>query len=368
MGWTTPTLREVREMVRDDVTSALSGAVLIGNSVLRVISDATAGLTHLTLRYISWLSKQQLPDTAESEWLDRHGDIWLKNSDGSIGRKAATFATGSVTFTGTNGFIIPSGTILISALNVRYELTDQITVGPGATAGPVRALSGGVQGNLAQGDSIALLDTIPGIDTSAVVVLIDGGIDTENDDDLRTRILLRIQRPPMGGDSDDYVQWALAVPGVTRAWSSVEMGIGTVTVRFMMDVLRAGQQGFPNGSDVLTVKTYLQTVRPVSVKDLFVVAPIPFPIDFRISDLDIDADDTRATIELNVRDMLLQKAAPARQINGVQHEAQTIYAAWVSEAISASDDVNFFSLTMEDAEMPYNGALAVLGTITYDNF
>ena len=72
MPWTTPALRTVREMVRNDVTAALSGAVLIANSVARVMSDAMAGLAHLVLRYIDWLSLQLLPDTAESEWLDRH--------------------------------------------------------------------------------------------------------------------------------------------------------------------------------------------------------------------------------------------------------------------------------------------------------
>ena len=62
---------------------------------------------HLTLQYIDWLALQLLPDTAETEWLDRHGEIWLVNADGTLGRKQATFATGSVTFTGTTGTVDP---------------------------------------------------------------------------------------------------------------------------------------------------------------------------------------------------------------------------------------------------------------------
>src|SRR3954469_21444160 len=99
MPWTTPSLRTVREMVRNDVTAALYGAVLVGNSVLRVMSDAMAALAHLVLRFIDWLALQLLPDTAETEWLDRHGDIWLVNSDDSTGRKSATYAHGSATAT-----------------------------------------------------------------------------------------------------------------------------------------------------------------------------------------------------------------------------------------------------------------------------
>ena len=49
-------------------------------------------LCHLTLQYIDWLSLQLLPDTAETEWLDRHGQIWLVNADGTTGRKMASAA------------------------------------------------------------------------------------------------------------------------------------------------------------------------------------------------------------------------------------------------------------------------------------
>ena len=68
---------------------------------------------------------------------------------------------------------------------------------------------------------------------------VTGGTDAETDDQLRARILHRIQNPPMGGAQADYVTWALAVPGVTRAWAASEQGIGTMTVRFLMDDLRA---------------------------------------------------------------------------------------------------------------------------------
>jgi len=78
-------------MVRDDVTIALNGAAMIGNNVLRVMSDGMAGLAHLNLRFIDWLALMLLPLTAEGEWLTRHGDIWLVNADGSTGNKAATY-------------------------------------------------------------------------------------------------------------------------------------------------------------------------------------------------------------------------------------------------------------------------------------
>src|SRR6516225_4916300 len=99
MPWTTPTLQQVRAMTRDNTAAILATATVpkqqilatlnrqatIGNSVLRVMCDAMSGLAHLTLKYLDWLSLQFLPDTAETEWLDRHGAIWLVNADGTVG-------------------------------------------------------------------------------------------------------------------------------------------------------------------------------------------------------------------------------------------------------------------------------------------
>src|SRR5262252_5083176 len=102
MPWSTPTLKDVRSLVRDSIRGTLPGAdAAIPNSVLRVLSDSQGALCHLTLQYVDWLSLQLMADTAETEWLDRHADIWLLNADGTTGRKLATLATGAIDFTGT---------------------------------------------------------------------------------------------------------------------------------------------------------------------------------------------------------------------------------------------------------------------------
>ncbi len=365
MSWITPTLRRVRELVRDDVSSALSGAATIGNNVLRVMSDAMAGLAHLTLRYIDWLAKQLMPDTAQTEWLDRHGDIWLTNSDSTTGRKGATFASGTVGFTGgTVGDVVPPGTELSGGANIGFETLEETIFGTGTTECSIRALEAGAAGNLEVGTKLSFLSVE--FEASAEVIDLSGGTDEETDDQLRLRVLFRIREPPAGGDAADYKAWALAVPGVTRAWASpLEMGIGTVTVRFMMDVLRASSDGFPLPADVDTVTAYLDSQRPVAVKDRFVEVPIAEPVSFEIRNLIPDDSDTRAAILANVEAMLFERAAPAYSVNGVAQEAQTIYAAWVSEAIIQTDEVVSFRLIMDDHAMPSRGHMGVLGAITY---
>ena len=63
--------------------------------------------------------------------------------------------------------------------------------------------------------------------------------------------------------------------------------------------------------------------------------------------------------------MISERAKPAHSVNGELQAGTTIFTAWVSEAITRVTDQ--FTLTMTDHPMPHNGALAVLGTVNYDD-
>ena len=354
MPWTTPSLRAVRETVRGEITTALGLASFVGNSVLRVMADAQAALAHLTLRYIDWLSLQLLPDTAETEWLDRHADIWLVNADGTIGRKAATTASGSVTMTGTPGTPVPAGTQLSDGTTT-YQTTADAVIGTSPV--DIIAIDPGAAGNLDSGETLDFVAAITGVDGTATVVELDGGTDAETDNELRQRVLRRIQQPPMGGAAYDYEAWALAVPGVTRAWAASEQGVGTITVRFLMDDLRADDDGWPTPDDIQTVANYIDSKRPVTVKDCYVLAPIKEFLDITIANLVPNNAEAQAEIEQSLRDMLFAQAAPG----------QTIFAAWISYAIMNAPSVQSFELvTNTDFVMPSLGHMAVLETILYE--
>jgi uncharacterized phage protein gp47/JayE len=372
MPWTTPTLRDVRSLVRDAIRGQLPGAdASVPNSVLRVISDAQGGLCHLTLQYVDWLALQLMPDTAELEWLDRFAAIWLINADGTSGRKNATPSSGSATFSGAALSVIPQYAQLTGGAEFLFETTEQITINDaGLGEGNIRAITTGSGGNLEPGATLSFEAPPAGVDATVTVIELKGGADVETDDQLRVRLLLRIQQPPMGGAAHDYVQWALAVPGVSRAWCApLEQGIGTVTVRFMCDDLRATDDpltnGFPLPEDIARVRGYLDFVRPVTTKDFQVVAPIPEPIDFRVVNLVEDTASVRGAIENSIDAMLYEKAAPAHSIEGIMVLAQTIYAAWVADAAMDAAGVEHFDLEMEDHLMPTNGSLAVRGAITW---
>jgi uncharacterized phage protein gp47/JayE len=368
MPWSTPTLRDVRSLVRDAVNASLPGAdASVPNSVLRVLSDNQGALCHLTLQYIDWLALQLLPDTAETEWLDRHGDIWLVNSDGSTGRKLATLASGIATFEGSaEGALIPTGTQLRSAVGappgspsttaeLGYETLEDIVVGSGFAEGPIRALDPGALGNLDTGSVLSMETPPANVSPQATVVTLTGGTDTETDDQLRARILQRIRNPAMGGSQENYVTWALAVPGVERAWAAPEQGPGTITVRFLMDRTLRPPDGWPLPEDVVAVKDYIDLMRPVTVKDSYVVAPIKQFVDVTIKNL--VPDDWEEAIRDSLDKMLYALAATG----------QTIYAAWISYAIMNTAGVQSFQLvTTDDVVMPSLGHMGVLGTVLFE--
>jgi uncharacterized phage protein gp47/JayE len=258
------------------------------------------------------------------------------------------------------GTLVPINTQLsYPATLFGYETTQQVFLAESNSETPVtvRGLDPGSLGNLESGTMLDVSSTVAGLDGSATVVSLETGTDEETDDDLRIRVLERIRQPPMGGASYDYVAWAKAVGGVTRAWANVEMGMGTITVRFMCDILRASNNGFPLDVDVQSVTDYINFKRPVTVKDFWVYSPIPEFIDVKISNLSPDDEATRAAIQQSLLAMLLLRAAPG----------QTIFSAWKYYAIMQVANVMSFDLQdSSDDVMPSIGHMAVLRNVFYD--
>jgi len=131
--------------------------------------------------------------------------------------------------------------------------------------------------------------------------------------------------------------------------------MGTVTLRFMMDELRADDYGIPHAEDVAAVQAYLNTQRPVAVKDTFVVAPIPFPLQIAINNLVVDAPSTRESIDLQIQTMLFERAIPGG----------TIYESWIDAAISNAIGEDHHELVFTTTPMPSPGHIAIVGSIIY---
>lgn len=352
MPLTIPTKRELREFVRDQILARVPEAgALLPFSTERGLADAAAGLSHLEHAHLQWISRQMLPDTAETEWLDRHADIWLEQP-----RKLPTLAAGSVTVMGDPGGVVPVGAILTTS-TLDFEVLEELTlVGTTGTVS-VRAVDPGAAGNLPTGTVLSFLVAHSGIEAQATVATaFTGGTDEESDDSLRDRLLQHIQDPPQGSARSDYYEWARSVPGITRAWiSPLEQGLGTVVVRVMADDLRADNGGLPTEDDLAAVRAAIEARRPVTAHDFWVVAPIPEPVDLTISGLSKRDSVTKGNIEAALRRAILRRARPG----------QTFYRSWLAEAISSAAGEVYHDLEATNVLMPSPGHMATLGSITY---
>ena len=344
MPWPLLSLRQRREHVRDDIAAHVPGAdASVPNTVLRAVGDAQAALTHDNDLHLDWVARMMMPDTAEGEFAERWANIWLPN-----GRKGATFAAGFITVTGISGSAVPTGAELTlpaldadgNSIVLQFEVVTGVTLSASSAAVAVSALTPGAIANLDEGAMLAFVDPPTGIDGRAAVAApgFAGGADQETDADLRGRTIARIQMPPHGGSRFDYEQWALEVPGVTRAWAKQEMGIGTITVRIMLDQVRADDDGLPETEDLELVQSYIDGLRPVTVADFFVESPVRQDETVTIDYVSRDTPEVRAAIVQEVKAMLLARATPG----------QIIYASWVREAISAATGEDYHSVTVDN--------------------
>lgn len=350
MPITTPTLAQRIARIEADLSSGLlDGDSLLRRSALGVLARALAGQGHMLQAFQDWAARQPFPDTAEAEFLNHHAEIW------NVPRKAAVAATGQATFTGSTGAVLPAATELRRVDGALYRTTEEATLASGTALVPIQAVEPGLAGNAAAGQGLSLVAPVDGMNATAVVdgSGLTGGLDAEGDDSLRARLLARIQAPPHGGNAADYLAWALAVPGVTRAWVYPRhLGAATVGVAIVADDDPEGP--LPTVEIVAAAQAYLDSVRPVTA-DVTVFGPSALSVPVALA-LSPDTPATRAAVEAELRDLFAREAQPG----------QVLYLSHLREAISLAPGETNHVLTAPTADVvPDTYEFPVLGTITY---
>ena len=345
-----PVLPELIQRVRNDVLSRLSAEDVLRRTDAKVYARVMGGVAHGLYGFIEWLSKQVIYDTAEAEYLERWCSIW------GINRKVAAPATGTVTYTVQAGSLIPSGTLLQALDGVQYQTSTDATVSASTATASVTALVPAAAGNRATGQNLTLVSPVVDVQTTVIAGLLSGGVDVETDDALRARLLALIQQPPHGGASSDYTVWAMEVPGVTRAWVyPAELGLGTVTVRFVRDNDGTGTAIIPDAGEVAAVQAYIDARRPVTAK-LTVVAPAAVPINFTIQGLVPATLTVQAAVQAELADLLLREAVPG----GI------ILLSHIRAAISAAAGETDYVLIAPLANVNNStGNVSTMGAITW---
>lgn len=348
MPFSRPSLSDLIARARADFETRLPGAdSRLRHSVLDVLARMHGGAASGLYGYLDWLARQILPDTADGEFLARHAAIW------GVRRKAATAARLTVSASGVNGSVIAAGSGLQRADGALYTVQAEAVIADGAALLDVAASDPGAAGDADAGTALTFTSPVPGVNAVAAVASLDtSGTEQEDDASLLARLLDRIQKPPQGGASNDYVQWALAQPGVTRAWCYPQwMGLGTVGLAFVMD----GREDIvPLPADVDAVQAALDLLRPVTA-ELFVFAPVARPVDFVIR-LTPDNPASRAAVSAELADLFARESEPGG----------TLWLSRIGEAISLAEG-EFRHVVQQPGsdETAAAGELLVLGDVVF---
>lgn len=377
MPYQRPTLSQLRANVAAAINANLPGAdALLRFSNVNVLGTVQSGLSHEHYGYLDWISLQTNPFTATGEYLEAWGALK------KVYRKAAIQASGPVTFPcAASTDTIGVGTPVLRSDGVGYLVT--------AVEAPTAAPAGGTQpyqitvtvqadpdptgltgafGDAQAGVQFTLGQTVPGVTSSGVGGLITGGADLEAQEDYRSRVLQVYGNTPQGGAQQDYVTWALQVPGVTRAWCEpLYSGAGTVGVYFMMDEVESAFEGIPQGTnggaaaetrtaaatgDQLAVANYIYPLRPVTSL-VYSLAPTLSQVNLSIKGVSVA---NQAAVQTALASTIQGLASPGGTIE--------LAALWASARIA--DPSEDFLITSPTADVvAAAGALPVLGAITW---
>jgi len=348
MPITRPELADLRDEAMADIERLLGADARLKMGNLAVIAYMTAGGVDGLYGYLEYLSKQILPDTAEDEFLERHAS--LKR----MVRRAATAARGELVVSGAPGAVIPAGTQFVRRDGVVYSAEAEFELVQTSASIDVVCDTLGAIGNTPEGTVLTCVVPVPGLGSSAIVGVsgITNGTERETIESLRRRLLKRLASPIKGGAIGDYESWALEVPGVTRAWESpLEMGAGTITLRFVRD---DDPDPIPDDQAIAVVKNYLDQRRSVT-SELYVVPPIPVALNFVIN-VEPDSAAVRAAVEMELRDLIKRNGSPG----------STLLISHIREAISIAAGEHDHVLTAPVANVAHPiGHMPVMGAITW---
>lgn len=349
MPFERPSLQALIERAAADIEARLPGTdARLRRSNLGVLARVHAGAVHGLYGYLQWLEQQLMVDTCEGAYLERYAGVW------GVLRLPAAYAEGNLTLAGTDGVLVAAGTQWQRADGALFTSTADATIAAGAATVAVMADAAGAAGTTNAGSTLTLVSPIAGLIGTATVAAggLVGAADAEDDAALRGRLLRRIQRPPHGGSADDYVSWALEVPGVTRAWCyPLEGGPGTVTVRFVRD---DDVSIIPDAGEVAAMQEHIDALRPVTA-NVTVAAPTAVALNF--------------TIALVPNTLAVQAAVQAELADLIRREAQpggTLLISHIREAISVAAGETNHVLTTPSADVTRStGQITTMGTITW---
>jgi len=356
MTFVRPSLTELIDRVIADISSRVVGGEgkVLRRSALGILAKAVSGGFHLLHGHLDWISKQTLLDTCDDNNVKRHASHY------NMTQKSATYAAGSIDFTGTDGSVILAGTTVQRSDSLEFSVDTDTTIVSGTAKVAVTCLSIGSEGNSNATTVLSLLSPLAGVNSDAVVdgSGITNGVDPEDIEVLRARTKDRKQKPARGGNEADYIFWAKERPGVTRAWCfDAYGGAGNVGICFVTD---AEASIIPDAAKIDEVRDHINSVRPLGILGIVVFAPTPITVSLTIK-LAPNTISVQNAVTAEIKDLLLRMSEP-----GVDIPLSKIREAIsVANGENDNDIVSTTPAAIGNAIPIGNEGIAILGIITW---
>lgn len=349
MAFETPDLRSLISKTQADIEAELPGTnARLRRSNLNVLGRIMAGLAHGQYGFIREFLSQCLP-WSKGFLLRQWSEVW------NVQARPAEAAERPVTFTGTEASVIAADTRLQTIDGREYATLSDVTIISGTAVVTVVAVEPGAAGNVDAGTVLTLVNPVAGVDAD-VTVGAGGvtGVDAESQDSLYARFQQRVQSPPHGGNANDYITWALEVPGVTKAWVYTDLdGEDTIQVYFVRD---DDASPIPEAAEVAAVQAYINDAsRKPLTATVNVYAPVAKVIDFTVSVVP-NTPAVRAAAEEELKDFIRRAAT----LGG------TVIATQADEAISLAEGETDHNMTVPAANITcLPNEYPVFGAITW---
>lgn len=272
----------------------------------KVAARALSGAVYELYGYQDWIARQSNPATCDEAMLLSWADWRLDD-----GPTPAVAATGFATVVGSSGFLVDAGQRYQSKDGRQYVVAEAVTLVAGGATLKVVAEDVGTLGNIEAGILTAATPVL-GVNPEAVIGPdgIVGGAEKESIEALRARVKAAFKNPSKVGNGEDFVGWALEVPGVTRAWALPRwMGPGTFGLAFVRD---GDPEIIPTAAQVAVVQAYLDKKRPVT-SEVYALAAEARPLNFSLR-LTPDSTALRAAVEQSLRVLIDDEGGPGETL------------------------------------------------------
>lgn len=247
----TQTYTEILTRLKSQAPSGMDSSE--GSFIHDVLSPAALEMAQLYTN-LDLVLAFAFAQTTNGQYLD------YRAGEHGLTRKAATYATGILKVSGSQGIAIAQGEIFVTDGGIEFATTESASIpAAGYVLIPVQAKTSGITGNVPGATIKKAQAAIPGVTGITNENPTSGGVDEETDEDLLARLLEKVRYPATSGNASHYLQWAKEVTGVGDAkvfplWD----GAGTVKVVIIDSAKKSADSEL-----VSDTAEYIESVMPI---------------------------------------------------------------------------------------------------------